>query len=190
MRLVLASASPQRRKLLEAAGYEFEIEPADVEEASAGLVPSELAAHNAAIKARAGAKGAVCAVVIGSDTVVALGETTYGKPASFEAATAMLASLAGQTHEVHSAVCVVIASAEGVLTERSGVRTTTVSFKALSECQISAHLALGEWRGRAGGYAIQESGHELVELIEGDLDTVIGMPMALVAELLPESVQP
>ena len=190
MRLVLASASPQRRKLLEAAGYEFEIEPADVEEASAGFVPRQLAAHNAAIKARSAAEGLFGAVVIGSDTVVALGETAYGKPASYEAATAMLASLGGQTHEVHSAVCVVVTTAEGVLTERSGVRSTSVSFKPLSECQISAHLALGEWRGRAGGYAIQESGHELVELIEGDLDTVIGMPMALVAELLPESVQP
>jgi len=190
VRLVLASASPQRRKLLEAAGYEFEIEPADVEEASVGFVASELARHNASIKARAVANQAAGAVVIGADTVVALGDVAYGKPASHEAAAAMLASLGGQTHQVHSAVCVVIATADGMLSERSGLRTTSVRFKPLSECQITAHLALGEWQGRAGGYAFQESGHDLVEAVDGAVDTVIGMPMGLLSQLLPESVQP
>ena len=190
MRLILASASPQRRALLEAAGYEFEIIPADVEEATAGMAPKQLAQANAQAKAEAVASGLSGAVVIGSDTVVALDERAFGKPASYAQAAAMLAALSGRRHQVHSAVSVAVVSGDGSVNVRTLCDSTSVEFDELSDCRIEAHLALGEWQGRAGGYAIQETGHELVATREGSLDTVVGLPMGLLAELLPEAVQP
>lgn len=190
MRLILASASPQRQRLLEEAGYRFETLPSDADELESGLEPAQLAVHNASLKARSVAEGLQHAVVVGSDTVVALDGNPFGKPANERHAAAMLSALAGREHMVHSAIAVVTCDGDGIKTEVSGVATTVVRFSPLSACQIDAHLALGEWRGRAGGYAIQESGHEIVESIEGDLDTVIGIPMALLAEMLPVAVQP
>ena len=190
MRLILASASPQRRALLEAAGYEFEIIPADVEEATAGMPPKQLAEANAKAKAEAVAQGVNDAVVIGSDTVVALRDRSFGKPASFASAVEMLAVLSGQVHEVHSAVCVVVVAADGTTTQLAVCDSTSVEFHELSICKIEAHIALGEWQGRAGGYAIQESGSELVSNLVGGFDTVVGLPMKSLEELLPVDVQP
>ena len=189
MRLILASASPQRRALLEAAGYEFEIIPADVEEAAAGMAPKQLARFNAEAKAEAVAAGVVDAVVVGSDTVVALGDRCFGKPGSFAAAVEMLTALSGQQHSVHSAVSVAAVGADGSTVVRTECDSTLVRFEQLTQCRIEAHLALGEWQGRAGGYAIQESGRELVTELDGAFNTVVGLPMELLAELLPEAVQ-
>jgi len=164
--------------------------PSDADELLTGLPPEDLALRNAEAKARSVAAGLSDAVVIGSDTVVALDGVAYGKPSSELQAAAMLGSLAGRAHQVHSAVAVVVCSPSGSISESSAVDTTLVSFRQLSGCQIDAHLALGEWRGRAGGYAIQESGHELVESLEGSLDTVVGLPMEILRSLLPVAVQP
>jgi septum formation protein len=190
VRLILASASPQRRVLLEEAGYEFEIIPADVEEATAGMSPKQLAQFNAQAKAEAVSVGVTNAAIIGSDTVVALGNRSFGKPESFAEAAAMLSALSGQEHEVHSAVSVAVVSADGIAAVQTLCDSTTVVFHELSTCRIEAHLALGEWQGRAGGYAIQESGSELVANLGGAFDTVVGLPMHLTAELLPDAVQP
>jgi len=190
VRLILASASPQRRALLEAAGYEFEIIPADVEEATAGMDPKQLAQFNAQIKAEAVALDVCDAVVIGSDTVVALGDRSFGKPESFGAAVEMLSALSAEKHQVHSAVSVAVVAADGCREIRTACDSTSVQFHEISQCQVEAHLSLGEWQGRAGGYAIQESGRELVAGLEGSFDTVVGLPMLLLSELLPDAVQP
>ena len=183
MELVLASASPQRRALLDAAGYRFSVVAADADELEEGAAPIELAELNARLKASAVASSRSSAVVVGADTVVALGARSFGKPGNEAEAKAMLAALSGGWHEVHTGVCV--AAGESV---RSATATTRVKFRTLGSDEVDSHIGLGEWRGRAGGYAIQESGSRLVEEIEGDLDTVIGLPLSLLAALLPEDV--
>jgi septum formation protein len=150
-----------------------------------GLAPHELVGANARLKAMTIAGAHPGRVVVGADTVVALGERSFGKPASEAEAKAMLAALSGSWHEVHTGVCVVV---DGET--RSATATTRVRFRPLSAEEIERHVALGEWRDRAGGYAIQESGGGLIEALEGDRDNVIGLPVGLLAQLLPDDVQP
>ena len=186
MKLILASASPQRLALLGEAGYGFDVVPANVPEIAEGLEPAHIALVNAEAKARAVASDlGPDVVVIGADTVVDVEGVPLGQPADIAEAERHLRSLSGTLHEVHTGVCVVAGDVE-----RSGVASTRVRFKALSDGEVSDYLATGEWQGRAGGYAIQESGDAFVEAVEGDFDNVIGLPMRLVVELLPESVQP
>ena len=186
MDLILASASPQRRTLLGEAGYRFKVVPADVPEIAEGPEPVHIALLNAEAKARAVASDLGPDVaVLGADTVVDAGGVPLGQPADEAEAASFLRLLSGTQHEVHTGVCVV--HAEG---ERSGVASVRVRFRQLSDVDIASYVDRGEWKGRAGGYAIQETGDAFVEAIEGDFDCCVGLPMRLVAELLPESVQP
>lgn len=186
MKLILASASPQRRDLLAAAGYRFEVLEAEVEEDEVGR-PDSIAEANALAKARqvSASLGDPTAVVLGADTVVALEGRAFGKPADEAEAASMLGRLAGQVHLVHTGVAVVHAGRSV-----SEVATSEVTFRPLDPAEIAGHVASGEWRGRAGGYAIQGAAGAFVESLEGDLDTVIGLPLQLVARLLPGDVQP
>jgi len=118
------------------------------------------------------------ATVLGVDTLVALDGRIYGQPADEEAARATLRALAGRTHTVLSGL--VLASEGG---ERSGVEKTAVSFRDLDDAAIDWYLATGEWRGRAGAYAIQERGAALVRRIEGDYLNVVGLPLGLLLDL-------
>ncbi len=118
--------------------------------------------------------------VLGVDTVVALDGRIYGKPASSEDAGRTLGALAGRAHVVVSGVCLVD---RGV--ERTAVARTTVRFRPLDEAMIHWYVAGDEWRGRAGGYAIQGRGAALVESIEGDYFNVVGLPVAALLELAP-----
>ena len=102
----------------------------------------------------------------------------------------MLSTLSAEKHQVHSAVSVAVVAADGSTETRTACDSTSVQFHKISQCQVEAHLSLGEWQGRAGGYAIQESGRELVAGFEGSFDTVVGLPMHLLSELLPDAVQP
>jgi septum formation protein len=184
--LILASASPQRRKLLGEAGYGFEVVPADVPEIAEGPEPVLIALLNAEAKARAVAsKSGSQVVVLGADTVVDVDGMPLGQPADETEAANFLRLLSGTQHQVHTGVCVV--HAEG---ERSGVASVRISFRELTDQDIAEYVELGEWRGRAGGYAIQETGDTFVSSVEGDFDCCVGLPMRLVVELLPESVQP
>jgi septum formation protein len=189
-RLVLASASPQRRALLERLGVEFGVRPQHVEELEAGD-PCEVVRENALRKARAARAGAAGAAgmtgtteppetVLGCDTVVALHGVIYGKPSDEEAARATLRALSGATHEVLGGVAL-LAGAD----ERTGVACTEVSFRALTDELIEWYLARGEWRGRAGGYAIQGAGAALVTAVRGDYENVVGLPLALLLEMCP-----
>lgn len=126
--------------------------------------------------------GARGATVLGSDTLVVHAGETFGKPASATQARATLARLAGRTHHVHSGIALV--APDGA--ERSAAARTAVRFRALTGGELDWHVATGEWRERAGGYAIQGRGAALVEAIEGDYTTVVGLPLSALARLAPE----
>jgi septum formation protein len=174
--LVLASRSPQRRALLEQLGVEFRVEPADVEELRAGD-PREVVVENAVRKARA-VEGAR---VLGVDTEVVLGSELLGKPGDAAEAEAFLRRLSGRDHEVMSGLALRRAGAE--LTD---VAVTRVRFRALEEGEIAWYLAGGEWRERAGGYAIQGRGAALVAEIAGDYWNVVGLAVPALLGLAPE----
>jgi len=174
--LILASRSPQRRALLEQLGVDFRVEPADVEELGEGD-PREAVLENALRKARAvdGAR------VLGADTEVVLGRDLLGKPRDEGEAEACLRWLSGREHEVMSGIA--LRTAEDELTD---VAVTQVRFRPLSEREIAWYLASGEWRERAGGYAIQGRGAALVESISGDYWNVVGLPLTALLRLAPD----
>jgi nucleoside triphosphate pyrophosphatase len=157
----------------------FRVIDVDVEEIEAG--PAEqVAVDNATRKALAGAARAGAGeLVLGVDTVVALDGTLWGKPAGQDAARATLTRLAGRTHEVVSAVALVGPGGA----PRTATETTRVTFHALDEAVIAWYLQAGEWRGRAGGYAVQGRGGVLVERIDGDYLNVVGLPVGRLARL-------
>ena len=183
-RLVLASASPRRREILSSLGVEFEAFATGVEETGEGP-PEEAVVENALRKARAGAERAPGALVLGVDTDVVLGGRILGKPADESAARERLEALSGQTHEVLSGIALV----EPGGAERAGLERSLVTFRRLDPETIGLYLASGEWRDRAGGYAIQGLGSILIEKLEGDFSNVVGLPvralLRLVSELLP-----
>jgi len=174
--LVLASASPQRRAILEQLGVAFDVRPADVEEATAGD-PRAVALANAEAKAAA----VPGALVLGVDTIVVLDGEILGKPRDAAQARAYLGRLAGREHEVLSGLAV---ARDGALAER-GVACTRVEFRPAGAAALDAYVATGEWEGRAGGYAIQGRGAALVRALSGDYLNVVGLPVALLLDLIP-----
>jgi septum formation protein len=175
---VLASRSPQRRAILERLGVAFTVQPADIEELERGA-PAQVALQNALRKARA-VRDPGAQVVLGVDTVVALGGVIYGKPADQQHARETLRALSGVTHTVLSGVAL-LAGAQ----ERTALATTEVVFRALDEELIAWYVATGEWRGRAGAYAIQGAGAALVREVRGDYENVVGLPLATLLDLCP-----
>jgi septum formation protein len=179
--VILASGSPQRRAILEQLGVEFSVVATGVDELTAGP-PEEVAIENACRKARAAAAEPIGGgdLVLGVDTLVALDDRLYGKPADRDEAAATLRALGGRSHHVVSGVCLI---EDG--RERTAVAVTTVGFRPLDAAAIDWYLDTGEWRGRAGGYAIQGRGGALVESIQGDYLNVVGLPVATLLDLLP-----
>lgn len=189
--LVLASGSPQRRAILATLGVEHRVVVPDVDERTDGD-PIEVAVHNALLKARAvAADEPAGTVVLGSDTVIVdrTGErpVAVGKPADAAGAAAMLRRWSGAGHHVASAAAVVRAGRPGRDPETllSGSDTTLVRFRALGDVDVDWYVGTGEWEGRAGGYAIQLRGSLLVDGIEGDWWTVVGLPVGLLGRELP-----
>lgn len=148
----------------------------DAEELLDGEDPVALAVENARRKALA-VDGPL---VLGVDTVVVLDGAIFGKPADEAAARETLTRLAGRTHEVVSGIAVLEDGAA-----RTASATTRVTFRALSDDTLDWYVATGEWRERAGGYAIQGRGAALVAGIEGDYLNVVGLPVPALLELLP-----
>ncbi len=179
--LVLASASPQRRAILAQVGIPFTVRPAGVEEATQGE-PAAVAEANARAKAAA----VRSPLTLGADTVVAVGGDALGKPRDAAQARAYLERLAGRTHEVLGGIAL---AREGAVAA-SDVVATRVRFRTLDSRLLDWYLALGEWRERAGGYAIQGAGAALVAAVEGDYLNVVGLPLARLLELLPSEFQP
>jgi septum formation protein len=179
--LVLASASPQRRAILERLGVPFTVRPTDVAELAHGD-PDEVAAENALRKARAAARAGVDEVLLGCDTLVTRAGVIYGKPADERQARATLQALGGATHHVLSGLALLLPGGE----ERTAVVSTAVTFRPLSERLLDWYVATGEWRERSGGYAIQGRGTVLARALEGDFQNVVGLPLAALLDLYPE----
>lgn len=175
--LVLASRSPQRRAILDQLGIEHEVLPVDVDELAAGP-PLEVVRANALAKARAAAPQRPHSTVLGVDTVVVLDGEIIGKPANEEDAAASLRRLGGRTHEVLSGLALLVQGNTQVVHE-----ATEVTFRPLDDVLIDAYVATGEWRERAGGYAIQGRGAALVVRIMGDYLNVVGLPVAVMLDL-------
>jgi septum formation protein len=180
--LILASRSPQRRAILESLGVPFTVRAVDVVEEDAGL-PAAVAGENALRKALA-AGGRPGEVVLGVDTLVATELQLWGKPPDEDAARETLRRLAGRTHEVHSGVALV---RDGAVTATAAV--SRVTFRALDEAMIDWYVASGEWRGRAGGYAIQGRGGALVERLDGDYLNVVGLPVGALLDIWPNLLE-
>jgi septum formation protein len=179
--ILLASRSPQRRAILEQLGIPFEaIIPKYAEELT-GADPVAEVERLAQGKARSVAGVAAERPVLGVDTEVVLDGRVYGKPADAAEAEAMLDALSGKTHEVVSGLCLVTPGWEEL--EHA---VTRVSFRTLTPRELGLYVASEEWRERAGGYAIQGLGAALVERVEGDYLNVVGLPAALLVELLAE----
>ncbi len=177
--LILASRSPQRRAILEQLGVAFSVVVPEVDELGEGP-PHEVAIENAYRKAAAVAQDHPDALVLGVDTVVALGSRLYGKPADRQQAAGTLLALNGRRHSVISGVCVLEHDRS-----RTAAATTAVSFRAFDDAILKWYLDSEEWRERAGGYAIQGAGMALVTAIEGDYTNVVGLPVPTLLELAP-----
>lgn len=184
-RLLLASGSPRRLDILRAVGIEPEVCPVDAEELQDGLPPCELVRQNALLKAQAAAELYPGRVILAADTLVALGDMPLGKPQDEADACRMLRLLSGRTHSVFTGVAV---WADGEL--RADVAESRVTFRILTDGEIAEYVAGGEPMDKAGAYAVQGVGAALVSGIEGDFDNIVGLPMALVRELLPSEIFP
>ncbi len=170
-----ASRSPQRRAILEQLGIAFDVRVPEVEELTEGS-PEEVALENARRKAEAVAGD----FVLGVDTVVALDGAVYGKPDDATHARATLRALSGREHAVIGGL-----SLRRNGRTRTALATTLVRFRTLDDAQIDWYVATGEWRDRAGAYAIQGKGAALVTGIEGDYLNVVGLPVSVLLELEP-----
>ena len=182
MHLILASASPRRAELLTAAGFEFDVMPADVDETPApGESPLQYALRVArdkanTIQARCRKSGAI---IVAADTVVVAGGEILGKPEDSDDAGRMLRLLSGGAHDVHTAVVI----RRGAM-ERTEVATTQVWFQSLDESEISWYVESREPEGKAGAYAIQGRAARFIERIDGSWSNVVGLPVATVYRLL------
>jgi len=184
--IVLASASPRRRELLSAAltpiGVVPQVRPVGIDETPRlGETPDGLARRLAAAKAR-GEGVSADGWIVAADTVVDFGGAIVGTPATGAEAAEMLARLLGRTHRVVTAVAVARGSSVAVATASARVRLA-----ALDRTRLSEYISSDTWRGKAGGYGVQDPGWGLVEAVSGDLSTVIGLPLRTLAGLLAAS---
>lgn len=180
--LVLASKSPARRALLEAARLPFEATGVDVDERALeseavadGAGPREVAATLARAKALAGSAPHPGRLVIGADQTLALGDEAFHKPADFEAARAQIARLSGRTHHLHSALCVV---RDGTVLFET-VESAALALRPLADEALDAYLAAaGEAvLSSVGGYQLEGLGIHLFEQVEGDHSVILGLPL-------------
>lgn len=183
--LHLASRSPRRAELLARLGVDFGIIDLDLpERQGAGEAAQEYVRRVAREKAGAGLLQVVAvpgAVVLGADTEVILDGTVFGKPADAADAAAMLCRLAGRTHEVITAVSLVSAGREV-----QAVSTSQVTFADLSDADIEAYLATGEWVGKAGAYGIQGTAQAYIAHLSGSHSGVMGLPLFETSQLLKQ----
>lgn len=173
-KLILASASPSRKMLLEQAGLDFEVVVSGVDE----TVPPDYTPAQT-VEALAQRKGQAVqalrpeAPIIAADSVVSIDGLILGKPKDDEAAKATLRRLSGRTHELITGVCLLINGRMDLFHQ-----VTQVTFYPLTEEEIAEYVALGESRGRAGAYGIEGIGVVLVQSIQGDYPNIVGLPVA------------
>ncbi len=184
-RLILASASPQRKVLLEGLGVNFEVFPSTVDE---DVHPEQSPLERAVILARLKAQDIATkhkgAIVIGCDTlVVSYAGELLEKPKDRDDARRMLVAQSGAMSQVHSALCIV--DAKGKLHE--GVSTSSVRFKKLSPKDIDWWISTELWRGRSGAFQIDGIGQLMIEYIEGDWTGIVGLPVFVLGALLEDA---
>ena len=180
VQLLLASASPRRAGLLAAAGFSFDVVPADVDEQ---VRPDEDPEAHVLRLARAKVQAVPAvghdSVILGADTVVVVDGEILGKPADDRHAASMLRRLSGRSHEVLTGV--VVRRGER---EESGVERTSVRFLPLSDQEIARYISTGEASDKAGAYGAQGLASRFVERIDGSYTNVVGLPVPLVCRLL------
>lgn len=180
-KLILASGSPRRRKLMEQTGLAFTVIPAETDESTAeGLPPKTMVKHLARQKALAVVAKHPGAVVLGADTMVAVDGEVLGKPKNEEDARRMLRLLSGREHCVHTGVCVVTPSGTTI----TFCETSYVTFRGISPDEIDRYVATGEPMDKAGAYAIQGRGAKLVRDYSGDYTNIVGLPAWRVLRVL------
>ena len=181
--VVLASASPRRRELLQQIGLRCRVLPVAIDEAQlAGEAPADYVTRLAREKALAASALSECDTslpVLGADTIVELDGELLGKPADSGQAEAMLARLSGNRHRVHTAVAVIC---NGEVNTR--LQTSRVSFAELGPAQIHAYVASGEPLDKAGAYGIQGGAAAFIRHLEGSFSSVMGLPLYETAALL------
>ena len=183
VRLILASASPRRAELLTAAGIEFDVMPAEVDEAmDVEDTPEGYVRRVAQLKAEAVLPRAGERPVLGADTVVIVDHAVLGKPSDTADAGRMLRLLSGREHAVMTGVCLINPAAESGRVQLSMTRTS-VGFAPLTDDEISWYVASGEPMDKAGAYAIQGLASRFVTRIDGSYSNVVGLPVGLVYDL-------
>ncbi len=182
--LILASASPRRAELLKRLHLDFQIVPGDTPESHPEhLTPLEICQLNAYRKSRAIAKKYPDALVLGADTIVCLGTTVFGKPVDSQEAHHTLAKLQGRTHQVLTGVCLLHLRAHR---QSLFAVSTSVTFRHLRSGQIRRYLSKINPLDKAGAYAIQEEGDDIVKTISGSYSNVIGLPLERLKRELAE----
>ena len=183
--MLLASASPRRREMLERIGIPLEVQPADVDEREqAGESPAAYVARIARAKAIGVARRSDL-WVLAADTTVTLDDAILGKAGTPEEAAKMLRWLSNRTHQVMTAF-VLIGGRDGRTIVREGLVSTDVDFVDLDAGTLADYVASGEWRDKAGAYAIQGIGAALVREVRGSVTNVAGLPLAEVVAALRE----
>ncbi|GFZ86178.1 Maf-like protein [Paenibacillus marchantiophytorum] len=185
-RLILASSSPRRQELIQALGLPYIIRVSDADETVEGkITPSELVEVLSVRKASMVREMLEAeekhGIIIGSDTVVVYKDEILGKPVDEQDAYRMLQSLQGSTHQVYSGIACIDASNGKHVVSHS---VTHVTMKPMSDAQILRYIATGEPKDKAGSYAIQGIGATIVQAIEGDYFTVVGLPLSKLSDLL------
>ena len=182
--LILASASPRRKTLLEQAGYSFDIVKPDLDEEahlSDTITPEAYTKLLAKEKALAVAKSHPTSIVIGSDTIVYAAGQIIGKADDHHHARQIIELLFSRPHDVITGLAILKLDENIEIIENA---TTRVYPRMMTHDEIEAHINSGLWEGKAGAYGIQETGDEFIERIEGSFTNVMGFPMELVIELL------
>jgi len=184
MQLLLASTSPRRRELLELLGIQFQIVTPTFEETlSPHLSPREQTRQLARDKAQLVASQHQEDLAIGSDTVIEIDGKLLGKPENMQDAESMLRHLRGRCHQVHTGVAII---QQATHVSMNFVETAEVWFKTFDETTLKRYLKTEESLGKAGAYSIQGEGAQLIEKIEGDYPTIVGLPLWRTAKVLEE----
>lgn len=190
-KIVLASASPRRKMLLEQIGLEFDICPSNKEEIISSTIPKDVCVELSKQKAEDIASGIIAynnahkdivtpqnILIIGADTIVSIDNKILGKPSSYDDAKNMLKTLSDNTHTVYTGVTIVIVDKDGKTGEYSFFEGTDVTFYPLSDDEIDEYIKTGEPMDKAGAYGIQGIFAKHVKCINGDFNNVVGLPLA------------
>lgn len=182
--LILASASPRRRELLQRMGLAFVVHPSHADEDDSGSSgPERMVLKNAELKAAAMVNHYPDDLVLGSDTTVALDDTVLSKPVDLNEARAMLQRLSDRSHTVYTAVALQWQAGGFV---EAFVERSTVRFKSLSDATIDAYFKLVNPLDKAGAYGIQEGRDLIIESVDGSVENVMGLPIQALAEKFAE----